>query len=142
MTAWDYNGGWGFPAQAELEPGVLNYDAQHVFARGHCHSLARALRELIPDAELRGIYDGNDAVADHVFVELPDGSYLDINGRAETERLFLARLGYGDEIEPVDPDELDYWEDTAQYRPSRTEDALPFAEALLEREGVEILAAA
>ena len=78
MTTWTFNGWFGRSTDIELEDGVLDEHATDVFSRGHCHSLALALYELIPDAELIGAW--RDGELDHVFIKLRDGRDLDING--------------------------------------------------------------
>ena len=131
---WNYNGWFGMDREIRLEPGVFDEDARDVFCRGHCHSLALALEEMIPGATLYGLWD--DGELQHVFVQLPSGDYLDGNGlvdedyllRTATDEAFIEMLDFGD---------IEWQEDTGRYRARRVEDAIPFARALLDRERVE-----
>jgi hypothetical protein len=115
MTTWNYNGWFGMDREIRLETGVFDEDARDVFCRGHCHSLALALEELISDATLYGLWEGGELM--HVFVRL-----------ASADDAF---------IEILDHDDIEYAEYTGYFRVRRVEDAMPFARALIERERIE-----
>jgi hypothetical protein len=134
---WNYNGFFGAHRDVELEPGVLNQEARDVFCRGHCHSLALALTDLLPGAELVAVYSG-DPVADHILVRLPDGRLLDANGAQDDDDVTAGYGGFEDDawIEEISGEDIYWLEDSDNYRRNRVEDALPFAQALLEREGL------
>lgn len=137
---WSYNGYFGGSRDVVLVPGDMNADARDVFCRGHCHSLALALIELRSDAELNGIWANGEL--EHVFVRLPDGSMLDANGVASDEDEMTSRLHGADYIAWLDEEELDWVQETGHFRRARVEDAMPFARALLRREGIPELAMA
>lgn len=133
-TIWDYNGWMGGDRTVRLRPGELSQDTVDVFTRGHCHSMALALCELLPDAALMGVWC--HGMLEHVFVQLPDGWMLDAEGLTDDEsRIATVGLTEG-EIDVLDYEELESLEEMEAYRRSRIEDALPFARALIEREGV------
>jgi hypothetical protein len=134
VTAWNYNGWFGVDRQIHLSPGVYDEDARDVFMRGHCHSLALALMELIPDATLFGAWEDGELA--HVFVGLSDGDFLDGTGITTEERI-LQGLGSDAFIEMLDYEDLEWTEERGHFRRSRAEDAKPFARALIEREGIE-----
>lgn len=88
----------------DLDPDDgITEDASTVFTRGHCHSLALALNELIPGSELYGVqYDnvglwGPRDIPGHVILHLPDGRFLDVDGVYDHE----TELGLGTG-EPID----------------------------------------
>ena len=135
---WSYNGYFGTSRDITLVPGELNADARDVFCRGHCHSLALALMRLLPDAEPMGVWI--DGEADHVCVRLPDGSLLDADGVTSDDAMIEAYNA--DVIDWLDEETLDAMQETGFYRRARPDDALPFARALIEREGIDSLAMA
>jgi hypothetical protein len=101
--------------------------------------MALALLELLPDAELMGVwingYD-NEYELEHVFVRLPDGGLLDGNGLTH-EETDVAALGMVDGfIATLDYADIEDVQETGFYRRARKDDAMPFARALIEREGV------
>jgi hypothetical protein len=137
---WDYNGFFGGNRTIRLTPGELDSAARDVFRRGHCHSLALALYELLPDAELMGVWNGGEL--EHVLVALPDGGLLDANGLTYDDQEIL-RHGLGDAfIGLLDYDELESAQERSHFRQARTEDAMPFARALIEREQISEMALA
>lgn len=130
---WNYNGYFGASRDVVLTPGVLDEDARDVFCRGHCHSLALALWELLPDSELTAVWI--DGTPDHVCVALPGGDLLDAKG-VWTEDDMDERYGGVDYIGWIDEEAIAELEETGFYRRARVEDAMPFARALLRREGL------
>jgi len=138
-TTWNYNGWFGVPRDITLTTGVFDEDARDVFCRGHCHSLALALEEMIPGAVLHGLWDYGEIV--HVFIALPCGDYLDGNGLVDEDFLLRAASDEGF-IEMLDIADIDWLEITGEYRERRVEDARPFARALIERERLGLLTAA
>lgn len=133
---WSFNGFFGWDSEIRLERGVFDEDARAVFCRGHCHSLALALEELIPGSELRAAWTG-EAEPDHIYVRLPDGRYLDGNGVVETEEEILERMSGRAHAEEIDEEEIYELEWREAYRERRVKDAKPFARALIEREGID-----
>lgn len=129
---WSYNG-WLGPAEIELEDGVINQDAREVFSRGHCHSLALALQELLPSAELMGGWRNDEL--QHVYVRLSDGRALDING-ITTDQWIEDWMGGGTFTDYLDPEDLEWHELIGYFRENRKDDALSFASALIEQEGI------
>lgn len=137
---WDYNGYFGADRTVTLIPGEFNADATDVFTRGHCHSLALAIRELIPEAELFGVYAEGELW--HVFAWIPGFGYLDGKGLAETEEEILAGYAVA-EIHWVEDEELEDLEERQEYRRRRVDDAIPFARALIRQVGLtEVVAVA
>ena len=140
---WDYNGWMGGNRTTRLTPGVLDESARDVFMRGHCHSLALALSELLPDAILMGAWYGNEDLGgdlEHVFVCLPDGRMLDVNGATYEETDIIEdHAGW---IEILDWEELQALLSRGYFRPAREDDAMPFARTLIEREGIGQMALA
>ena len=134
---WSYNGYFGASREIELIPGVLNDAARDVFCRGHCHSLALALIELIPDAELAAVFTEGDPVADHILVRLPDGSLLDANGLHDDEDDVTSPYGWSSFLDDISGDEIWWLQDTNNYRAARVDDAMPFARALIARKAIE-----
>ena len=136
-TTWTFTGWFGRDTDVELEAGVLNEHAQDVFSRGHCHSLALALYDLIPDAELMGAW--RDGQLEHVYVRLRDGRALDINGLSADGYIEEWMGGFTEVFtEQLDLEELQWTEERGDFRRNRKEQAVSFAEALIEREGVEL----
>lgn len=135
MTTWTFNGWFGRSTDIELEDGVLDEHATDVFSRGHCHSLALALYELIPDAELIGAW--RDGELDHVFIRLRDGRDLDINGLSADGHI-EEWMGGDVFTEGLDLEELEWAQASGSLRRNRKEQAGAFARALIEREGIEI----
>ncbi len=129
---------FGFPETRELQAGVLDSDAEHVFTSGHCHSFAEALRRLTV-AQLIFAFDlpaegCEDKVQGHVFVRI-DGRNLDacgwIDERLEgpdPDRAFAAQR---DRVREIGPE--GWLANSRGWLEPRVEDALPFAAALLER---------
>ena len=134
---WSYNGYFGASRDIELTPGVIDEAARDVFCRGHCHSLALALADLLHDAELVAVYSDDETVADHILVRLPDGRYLDANGVHEDESAVTDEYGWEAWLDEISGEEIFWLEDTSNYRRSRPEDALPFARSLIAREAIE-----
>jgi hypothetical protein len=127
---WNYNGYFGVARDIELKPGVMNENARDVFGRGHCHSLALALYELLPDAELMGVW--SDCRLEHVFVRLPDGAMLDASGLTYDED----RISYGlpdADVSELDIGELDWVQESGHFRRARPDDAKSFARTLIAR---------
>lgn len=136
---WDYNGYFGGNRTVRLTAGLIDEDAEDVFTRGHCHSLALALCELLPDAALMGVWCYG--LLEHVFVQVPDGM-LDAKGLTDDEsRIATVGLTEG-EIDVLDYEELESLEEMEAYRRSRVEDAMPFARTLIDREGIGQMALA
>jgi hypothetical protein len=137
MMLWEYNGIFGIPTDCYLTIGEFDEYAEDVFSKGHCHSLALALHELIEDSDLVGVYDGEADAPDHVAVRLRDGRFLDARGLHEDEDDFMDGVGYGEGVVDMDVWDVELLGQTGFYRHDRTEDAKSFARALMEREGVE-----
>lgn len=134
MSTWTYNGWFGRDTEIELEPGVLDENAHDVFSRGHCHSLALALCELIAGAELMGAW--RDGELDHVYVGLPDGRALDINGLSTDEQI-EEWMGADVFTGWLDCDELEGVEGY-YFRRNKARQARSFAKSLIEREKIEM----
>ena len=137
---WSYNGYFGAGREIELVPGVLDEAARDVFCRGHCHSLALALIELIPDAELVAVCRYDDPVADHILVRLPDGGLLDANGLRYDDDEITGPYGWEAFLDTFGDEEMEWLQETENYRAARVEDAMPFARALIAREAISELA--
>jgi hypothetical protein len=127
---WEYNGYFGGGRTIRLMPGVMTEDAVDVFMRGHCHSLALALCELLPDSELMG--EWVHGVLEHVFVRLADGSTLDATGLDELDE---SKPGHW--FSEISTEELDEEQDSGFFRRERAQDAMPFAQALVTRYGLD-----
>lgn len=99
------NRGWG-DYDYELEAGVIDDTAEHVFTHGHCHSLALALHEAT-GWDIIGSLSGwnGDDTPDHVGVLVPGPTpeVLDIHGTWDADD-WLAEYG-GVEWRRVDPEE-------------------------------------
>lgn len=109
---------WG-KGLARLKRGRLGAKARYVFTHGHCHSFALAICELIPGARPCFVWNGG-----HVVAVLPDGRAVDANGVWDRH--------IGREV-PADWDWIkDY------YKEPRASEAIPWAEALLRKLGLEV----
>ncbi len=135
---------FGFPEVRELQAGVLDDDAEHVFTSGHCHSFAEAIRRLTCAAELVFAFDfyGEDEEKEaqgHVLVRI-DGRYFDASGWVD-ERLEAADPNRAferewDRVIAIGPQ--GWFEHASGWLVPRVSDALPFAEALMRRLGIPI----
>lgn len=105
---------------ATLRRGKLGPKARYIFTHGHCHSFALAVCALIDGASAYLVNGGG-----HVVARLPDGRYIDADGIHEYESLG-PRCG-----SRSDADWVADW-----YKVPRTEEAKPWAEALIEKLGV------
>lgn len=144
LQSWEcHDGIFGFPDERDLEPGVLDEDAVHVFMRGHCHSFAEAVRRLLPSAELVLAYDVNDEAGGaevgeaHVLVRV-GGRYLDARGWVDEvdERSQRDVESCWDRVTSI---EREGWlEGSDGWFDLRVDEALPFALALLDQVGLKI----
>jgi hypothetical protein len=113
----------------ELEPGVLDEGARVTFTNGHCHSLALAIHRLTGWAICGADYatddfEGYEHVPNHVFIQRPDGEYLDVTG------VFDPGEQWGWDVEEIDPERVEgNFEDC--YLAERADDARPWAEAVI-----------
>lgn len=123
---------WGDDV-VEVTEGVLDAEAEDAYQHGHCHALALALCELIPEAELVGVWEEDEEDPIHVLVQV-GSQFLDITGFHPESELLM----YGDRIEPMQ--EEDVWalvEADLYYEPDLAL-AETFAKALLEKEEVHV----
>lgn len=121
-----------------LRDGEIDFNAIDVFTRGHCHSLAIALQELV-GGELVGTQeDCCDGIPSHILVKTGHDTYVDIEGIQDYDEV-MAKCTEDAYLAEIHIDEIEDWTDTGDYRPLRVDDARPFAEALAERESLERL---
>lgn len=113
--------------------GNIDHNAIKAFTRGQCHALALALHKL-SDLPLAGVYprggyySGSTPV--HVLVQLPNGSYLDIQGPGAENR--WEDWGDGDnQIKPVSKRSVQGFH-RIDYVKHNVKAALPFAKRLIE----------
>lgn len=128
-SIWNYNAGSGFLASSEdIElHGVLDSDAELVFTRGHCHSMAGAIHELTGWSQWV-VYCSGDV---HVMVETIDDLWLDAHGTHTTQK--LERM-FG-EVEFKEMHGKVVRRDDMRF--PRVAGAMPYAIQLLTREGYE-----
>ena len=121
------NWGWG-DRDFELVPGELTDDARYVFTRGQCHSLALALHEATGWPIFGDFVSEYDDTPDHVFVQAPDGRFVDVEGTPTI---------LGAEVREVDPEDC-YESFGGDYRRPEVEAARHWVEPVLAQVGLAV----